>query len=190
MMTAVLCVREGQISLFEFTIITTNALVGIFALFLESNLQFFQSIRSTITHNVPSCGHVTWRGGFYTIAGLLNFAILQPLHLVVGVFSTAVGVYMIKVGYAAGVLLVKLRASITNEDALLKAFMSHDENGDGFLQQEEFDSLMLSLGMELDRDELDAIFYHIDVDNDKNIVYDEFRSWWKQATAEAKASLS
>jgi Ca2+-binding EF-hand superfamily protein len=97
---------------------------------------------------------------------------------------------MVKVGIAAGEHLVKLRASITDEKTLLKAFMRHDENGDGYLQQEEFDSLMLSLGMELNRDELDAIFFQIDVDNDKNIVYDEFRSWWKQTTSEARVTLS
>jgi Ca2+-binding EF-hand superfamily protein len=46
------------------------------------------------------------------------------------------------------------------------------------------------LGMGLNRDELDAIFFQIDVDNDKNIVYDEFRSWWKQTTSEARVTLS
>ena len=86
--------------------------------------------------------------------------------------------------------LTKLRASITDEKALLKAFMRHDENGDGYLQQEEFESLMLSLGVELDRDELDAIFFQIDVDNDKNIVYDEFRSWWKQTTSGTIVTIS
>lgn len=54
------------------------------------------------------------------------------------------------------------------------------------MQQDEFESLMMSLGLELDRDELDAIFFQIDVDNDKNIVYDEFRSWWRQATRRQK----
>eukprot|EP00574_Skeletonema_japonicum_P002660 CAMPEP_0201728528 /NCGR_PEP_ID=MMETSP0593-20130828/16222_1 /ASSEMBLY_ACC=CAM_ASM_000672 /TAXON_ID=267983 /ORGANISM="Skeletonema japonicum, Strain CCMP2506" /LENGTH=97 /DNA_ID=CAMNT_0048220661 /DNA_START=479 /DNA_END=772 /DNA_ORIENTATION=+ len=97
---------------------------------------------------------------------------------------------MIRVGKAAGEHLVILHASITDEKALLNAFMSHDENGDGYLQQEEFESLMLSLGIELDRDELDAIFFQIDVDNDKNIVYDEFRSWWRQTTSETRVTLS
>jgi hypothetical protein len=175
----------------DIIVIIISAWVGIFALFLESNLpHIIQSVRSTITHNIPICGHVTWRGGIYTIAGLLNLAILEPLHIVVGLFSTGVGIYMVKVGIAAGEHLVKLRASITDEKTLLKAFMRHDENGDGYLQQEEFDSLMLSLGMELNRDELDAIFFQIDVDNDKNIVYDEFRSWWKQTTSEARVTLS
>ncbi len=40
--------------------------------------------------------------------------------------------------------------------------------------------------MDLDRDELDAIFFQIDVDNDNTIVFDEFRSWFKQATSEVK----
>jgi len=189
-MTAVLSVLNNQISILDIVVIIISAWVGIFALFLESNLALVHTIRSTITHGVPICGHVTLRGGIYTIAGLLNFAILEPLHIVVGLFSTGVGIYMIKIGKKAGEHLVTLRTSITDEKALLKAFMRHDENGDGYLQQEEFESLMLSLGVELDRDELDAIFFTIDVDNDKNIVYDEFRSWWKQTTSETRVTLS
>lgn len=189
-MTAVLCVLNSQISIVTIIVIILNSWLGIFALFLESNLRCVSPVRSTITHSIPICGHVTWRGGFYTIAGLLNLTILEPLHIVVGIFSAGVGIYMIKVGKTAGEHLVKLRVSITDEKTLLRAFMRHDENGDGYLQQEEFESLMLSLGLELDRDELDAIFYQIDVDNDKNIVYDEFRSWWKKTTSEARVTLS
>jgi hypothetical protein len=189
-MTAVHSIINSQITVVDIILIIISAWVGIFALFLESNLPYIiQSVRSTITHNIPICGLVTWRGGIYTIAGLLNFAILDPLHIAVALFSTGVGIHMIKVGKAAGEHLVKLRASITDEKTLLKAFMRHDENGDGYLQQEEFESLMLSLGMELDRDELDATFFQIDVDNDKNIVYDEFRSWWKQTTSDARVML-
>lgn len=188
--TAVILSVLNMFRVLDLLVIIISACVGIFALLLESNLAFVQSARSAITHNVPICGHMTWRGGIYTTAGLLNFAIQDPLHIVVGVFSTAVGIYMIRVGKKAGEHLTKLRASITDEKALLKAFMRHDENGDGYLQQEEFESLMLSLGVELDRDELDAIFFQIDVDNDKNIVYDEFRAWWKQTTSETIVTLS
>ena len=177
----------GQISVLDVIIVMIDLLVGLFAIFLESNLpSFVQTVRSTITHKVPILGHVTWRGGVYTISGLLNITIIDPLHIVVGLFSTAVGVYMINVGRKAAEHLAKLRASITDENALLKAFMKHDNNGDGYLQQDEFDSLMFSLGMDLDRDELDAIFFQIDVDNDNTIVFDEFRSWFKQATSEVK----
>ena len=187
--TAVILSVLNMFRVLDLLVIIISACVGIFALLLESNLAFVQTARSAITHTIPICGHMTWRGGIYTTAGLLNFAILDPLHIVVGVFSTAVGIYMIRVGKKAGEHLTKLRESITDEKALLKAFMRHDENGDGYLQQEEFESLMLSLGVELDRDELDAIFFQIDVDNDKNIVYDEFRSWW-QMTSETKVTLS
>lgn len=189
-MTAVLSVLNSQISILDIVVIIISAWVGIFALFLESNLALVHAVRSTITHSIPICGHITWRGVLYTITGILNCAILDPLHIVVGLFSIGVGIYMIRVGKVAVEHLMTLRASITDEKALLKAFMRHDENGDGYLQQEEFESLMLSLGVELDRDELDAIFYQIDVDNDKNIVYDEFRSWWRQTTSETRATLA
>ena len=178
-------VDEGQISVLDVIIVMIDLIVGLFAIFLESNLpSFIQTVWVTITHKVPILGHVTWRGGVYTISGLLNLTIIDPLHVVVGLFSTAVGVYMINVGRKAAEHLAKLRASITDENALIKAFMKHDNNGDGYLQQDEFDSLMFSLGMDLDRDELDAIFFQIDVDNDNTIVFDEFRSWFKQATSE------
>ena len=48
---------------------------------------------------------------------------------------------------------------------------------------------MLTLGVELDNDELEAAFCSIDTNNDKRIVYDEFRSWWKGCTAEVESVI-
>ncbi len=110
----------GQISVLDVIIVMIDLLVGLFAIFLESNLpSFVQTVRSTITHKAPILGHVTWRGGVYTISGLLNLTIIDPLHIVVGLFSTAVGVCMINVGRKAAEHLAKLRASITDENAFM-----------------------------------------------------------------------
>jgi len=109
---------------------------------------------------------------------------LDPLDIVVGLFTAAVGIYMIKVGQKASASMSTLRKSITNEKALLAAFQANDRNGDGVLEMFEFDGLVYSLGIELDSDELDAAFSSIDTNNDKKIVYDEFRTWWKACTAE------
>jgi Ca2+-binding EF-hand superfamily protein len=72
----------------------------------------------------------------------------------------------------------------------LNAFQSNDRNGDGILEMFEFEGLVLDLGIELDNDELDAAFSSIDTNNDKKIVYDEFRTWWKASTAEADVGVT
>ena len=79
-----------------------------------------------------------------------------------------------------------MQKSITDEKVLLETFRANDRNGDGVLEMFEFDGLVLALGIELDSDELDAAFSSIDTNNDKKIVYDEFRTWWKTFTADTE----
>eukprot|EP00578_Thalassiosira_sp_NH16_P011727 CAMPEP_0181128158 /NCGR_PEP_ID=MMETSP1071-20121207/28597_1 /TAXON_ID=35127 /ORGANISM="Thalassiosira sp., Strain NH16" /LENGTH=98 /DNA_ID=CAMNT_0023213975 /DNA_START=580 /DNA_END=876 /DNA_ORIENTATION=- len=93
---------------------------------------------------------------------------------------------MIQVGRSAAKSLSILKNSISDEKALLKTFQANDRNGDGVLEMFEFEGLILALGIELDSDELDAAFSSIDTNNDKKIVYDEFRTWWKTFTAETE----
>jgi len=122
----------------------------------------------------------------YAAIGLMQCAVFTALHLLVGLFTAAVGIYMIQVGRSAAKSLSILKNSITDEKILLKTFQANDRNGDGVLEMFEFEGLILALGIELDSDELDAAFSSIDTNNDKKIVYDEFRTWWKTFTAETE----
>jgi len=115
--------------------------------------------------------------------------VFHALHLFVGLFTAIVGLYMINIGQQSAKSLAILKKSIKDENALLEAFQKNDQNGDGILEKFEFDSLILELGVELDNDELEAAFCSIDTNNDKRIVYDEFRSWWKGCTAEVESVI-
>ena len=165
---------------------------GLYAFILESNFTFVRQFRTNIVSNAPLFGRVRIRGVTYAIAGLLQCTVSTPFHFFVGLFTGAVGVMLIKIGQKYEDSLAKLRASITDEKALLAAFQTADSNGDGMLESFEFESLIWSLGMELTSDELEAAFSSIDTNNDKKITYDEFRSFWKacSAGAQEKASLS
>ena len=160
--------------------------VGILAFVLESNLTAVEKARGVVTNAAPSLGKVSGRGPIYAAAGLLQCVVFHPLHIVVGLFTAAVGIYMIKVGQKATESLSTLQRSITDEKALLQAFRENDRNGDGVLEVFEFDGLVLALGIELDSDELEAAFSSIDINGDKQIVYDEFRDWWRVCTADAQ----
>ena len=167
----------------------TALVVGGLAFVLESHLSKVQKYREKITSRAPILNQVVGRGSMYATAGLVQCCILHPLNLVVGFFNMAVGIYLLHVGHNAAASLEALKKAINDEGALEQKFRIHDANGDGVLEAYEFDGLMLSLGMELDNDELDAVFSSIDANGDQKIVYDEFLSWWKACTAEAESTL-
>mmetsp|Transcript_3728 Transcript_3728/g.7834 ORF Transcript_3728/g.7834 Transcript_3728/m.7834 type:complete len:254 (-) Transcript_3728:291-1052(-) len=178
-------IARRRFSWLEMAVSTTSLAVGVCALVLESNLSFLETARVNVTTRARVLGQVRGRGSMYAAAGMLQCAMFDPLDLVVGLYTAAVGVYMIRVGQKASASLSTLKESITDEKALLEAFQANDRNGDGVLEVFEFDGLIYSLGIELDNDELEAAFSSIDTNGDKKIVYDEFRTWWKACTAEA-----
>ena len=163
--------------------------VGICAFILESDLSICERPKTIMIVNVPALGKVSGRGAMYAVTGMLQCAVFHALQLFVGLFTAIVGIHMIQVGQRASNSLTLLKKSITDEKALIKAFQANDRNGDGIMEIFEFDGLLLSLGIELDNDELDEAFRSIDSNNDNKIAYDEFRGWWKACTAEVDAGL-
>lgn len=174
--------NDARFSPLEFIASLLALATGLFSFMLECDLAL--ESRKKLVTKVPILGKVSGRGSVYAAVGLLQCALFQSLHLIVGLFTAGVGIYMFRVGQSASESLVTLRKSITDEKALLTAFQSSDKNGDGRLEFFEFEGLMLELGVELDSDELDAAFSSIDANNDKKIVYDEFRTWWKATIVE------
>lgn len=182
-------ILQHHFSFLELAVSITNLGVGICSFLLESNFSFCEGLKQKLISKAAPLGQVSGRGSMYAAAGLIQCAVFHALHLLVGLFAAAVGVYMIQVGNKAIESINTLRTSITDENALLEAFQSNDWNGDGVLEMFEFDGLILALGIELDSDELDAAFCAIDTNNDKKIVYDEFRVWWKECTSEAEVGI-
>ncbi|KAL3806940.1 hypothetical protein ACHAXA_000301 [Cyclostephanos tholiformis] len=187
---SVLWIVDQRFSLLEVAASLTALVTGICSFVLESNLSFCESSREKMVAKVPIFGKVSGRGSMYACVGMLQCALVDAIHLTVGLFTAAVGIYMIKLGRHASESLSKLKKSITDEKALINAFQSNDRNGDGVLEMFEFEGLILELGVELDNDELDAAFSSIDTNNDKKIAYDEFRTWWKASTADADVCVT
>lgn len=162
-------------------------ITGMMALILETNLSICNDheVRMNLMTKFPLLVKVSFRGLLYCTVGqslLILFAfwpIYHVLHGIVGLFTSCVGLYMIRIGTHASKLTATIRKSITDETSVLTAFANNDKNGDGHLEMFEFEGLMLELGIELDADELTSTFNLIDTNNDKKIVYDEFRTWWR-----------
>jgi hypothetical protein len=162
-------------------------LTGIMALILETNLSVCndRQFRNVLIIKFPVLIKAAFRGLLYYFVGqtlLIIFAfwpVYHVLHGIVGLFTLCVGIYMIRIGTRASKLSATIRKSITDETSVLTAFANNDKNGDGHLEMFEFEGLMLELGIELDADELTSTFNIIDTNNDKKIVYDEFRTWWR-----------
>jgi len=185
-----LWIVDHRFSWIELLVSVVGLSTGIYAFILESNFTFVREFRSNIVSNAPFFGRVSIRGVTYAIAGLMQCAVFTPLHVFVGLFTGAVGIYLVKIGIKCEDSLATLRASITDEKALLASFQTGDSNGDGMLEAFEFESLIWSLGMELTSDELEAAFSSIDKNNDKKITFDEFRSFWKVCSADAQEKAS
>jgi hypothetical protein len=189
MACSVVWIVDRRFSLLDIVASLAAFAAGICSFVLESNLSICEGLREKLVANASIFGKVSGRGSMYACVGMLQCALFHTLQVIVGLFTAAVGIFMIKLGQNASESLSTLRKSITDEKALLNAFQSNDSNGDGILEMFEFEGLLLALGIELDDDELGAAFGSIDANNDKKIFYDEFRTWWKASTAEADVGV-
>jgi len=68
------------------------------------------------------------------------------------------------------------------------AFERFDLNGDGGIASDELDQVLLSLNVETTTDERTALFYHLDVNNDGMIDFQEFVEWYSDAAWEAQST--
>ncbi len=64
------------------------------------------------------------------------------------------------------------------EDEFREAFSECDTNGNGSICYEEFATLMLNLGAEMDKEECRIGFGEIDQNGDGAIDFEEFFAWW------------
>ena len=71
-------------------------------------------------------------------------------------------------------------ADLTAEETaeLSKIFESCDLDGDGFIDREEFHTLLKKLDDDVSRDECLLNFEVVDTEGDGNIGFKEFIVWW------------
>ena len=117
------------------------------------------------------------RGVLFFFAGSLQFSHWSVLNVIVGGIMMLLGLISIGTGRRAADKLAELRRSIPDENALQRNFTAHDSLN-GFLSANDFVSLVGSLGLEFGPNETEAAFAAIDLDNDGQISYEDFKQWW------------
>ena len=117
------------------------------------------------------------RGVLFFFAGSLQFSHWSILNVIVGGIMMLLGLISIGTGRRAADKLGELRRSIPDENALQRNFTAHDSLN-GFLGVNDFVSLVGSLGLEFGPNETEAAFAAIDLDNDGQISYEDFKQWW------------
>ena len=68
----------------------------------------------------------------------------------------------------------------TQLEELRQRFDTIDSNGDGWIGDKEFVSLLQTLDSDLSRDECLLAFEATDADGDGGISYEEFIAWWTE----------
>ena len=117
------------------------------------------------------------RGLLFVFAGSLQFSHWSMLNVIVGGTMMVLGLISIGTGRRAADKLGQLRQSIPDENALQRNFTAHDSLN-GFLSMHDFISMVGSLGLEFGPNETEAAFAAIDKDNDGQISYEDFKTWW------------
>jgi anti-sigma28 factor (negative regulator of flagellin synthesis) len=157
-------------------------LLGVVVLILEGKGQipFFPAHLADKIQNYAMILRYVWgRGGLYFVAGTLQLSQLGLFDLIAGAFMTCVGVVYIVVGTKAHNKMKELKNLAISDATLKTRFQQADSNNSGKLDVVSFKNLILSLGMGLNRREVETAFIILDKDGDGLVGYDEFENWWK-----------
>lgn len=131
---------------------------GVLIVILEGPFPFKERLQSGL-HFYANFLDFTWgRGALFLFCGSLQASNWNMLDWAVGGFMMFVGVTAIGVGIAAAVSLRQLKLRLADESKLKEKFASHDRNGDGKLDVKEVTSFVSDAGVEMNRNEIAAIF--------------------------------
>lgn len=156
-------------------------LLGIVVLILEGKGQipFFPAhLADQIQKYAMILRYVWGRGGLYFVAGTMQVSQMGFLNIICGGFMTFVGVVYIVVGTKAQRKMKALKNSAISDATLKTRFQQADSSNTGKLDVVSFKNLILSLGLGLNRREVETAFIILDKDGDGVIGYSEFESWW------------
>ena len=68
---------------------------------------------------------------------------------------------------------------LTDEEEVIRAFMTFDKDGNGWLSMDEFKHILCNLGDKFTEQECLEIFKEADLDHDGKLQYREFVDFWK-----------
>ena len=156
-------------------------LLGIMVLILEGKGQipFFPArLAGTLQKYAMILRFVWGRGALYFVAGTLQLSQMGLFDLIAGGFMTFVGIVYIVVGKKAQSKMQELKKSAISESNLKARFHEADSKNSGKLDMTSFRALTLTMGLDLNRREIETAFIIIDKDDDGLISYSEFVMWW------------
>lgn len=118
------------------------------------------------------------RGILFFVAGTLQLTQSGIADLIVGVYMCLVGVAYIYYGQKTAKKLRTLRQELFSPLQLRSKFNDADKDGTGKLTLGQFKALTDSMGLDMNRREMEAAFMCMDKDDDSFLTFDEFENWW------------
>lgn len=89
-----------------------------------------------------------------------------------------VGITYIVVGKMTASKLSDLRKSLISEQDLRRKFQDADVNDTGTLTMGQFKNLTVNMGLNLSRREVEAAWMYLDKEDQGEISFEDFQSWW------------
>lgn len=163
--------------------------LGIIIVILESGrkLSFFSKLENGLYKNALFLKYVWGRGIIYFVAGSLQLSKRSLVDFVVGAFVCFVGIMYIVVGRQAAKKLANACRSSIKPEQLQMAFAEADKDGTGSLTMDQFQQLTTSLGLDLNKKEVEAAFLQIDYSLTGRLTYESVQMWWNEGATEEAA---
>lgn len=156
--------------------------LGLMIVILESStkLSFLSGLTSKLYRNAKFLTYLWGRGIIYFVAGTLEISQREFLDLIVGGYVCFVGILFVIVGKRASKKLASVKRSACTAEQLQEAFAIADVDGKGALTVTQFGELTKSLGLDLNRREVEAAYMQIDHSNSGRLTYESIQMWWSE----------
>jgi hypothetical protein len=154
--------------------------LGTVIVILESSakLSFLNRLTSKMYRNARFLTYLWGRGIVYFVAGSLEVSQREFLDFIVGSYVCFVGILFIIVGRRASKKLAAARRTACTAEELQENFAKNDVDGEGALTVTQFGEMTKSLGLDMNRREVEAAFIQLDYSQTGRLTYESIQMWW------------
>lgn len=129
----------------------------------------------------------SWGRGFlYIFSGVLQVLLLTSWNIIAGAAMIVVGMMTICIGKNAQVKLKVFVRKMGSTDNIDNKFNKYDLDRDGFLDPEEFGSMISDMKINMSFDEFVSAFQAIDRNCDRLITREDLGIWWTKYKSNEK----
>ncbi len=129
----------------------------------------------------------SWGRGFlYIFSGVLQVLLLTSWNIVAGGAMMAAGMITICIGKKANTKLKVFVRKMGSTDTIDNKFNKYDVDRDGFLDPEEFGSMISDMKINMSFDEFVLAFQAIDRNCDRLITREDLGIWWTKYKSNEK----